>query len=122
MNDKKNITNLVVKLNKMTQNGELNWSSHNSRLALNDQEETVDKIYRTSYKGKYFRLFKYRSRDYTDEGVFYWITGWRLEITDENYNAEWTFPEERAVTDLYDSVRYQIVDVDDLLNELFSDE
>ena len=122
MNDKKNITSLIVKLNKMTQNGELKWSSYNSRLVLDYQDEAVDKIYRTSYKDKHFRLFKYRSRDYTDEDIFHWITRWRLEITDENYNAEWTFPEERAIADLYDSVRYQIADVDNLLNELLSDE
>jgi len=122
MSDGKNITQLIVKLNKMTQGGELGWSSHNLKLTLDYQEEIVDKVYRTSYKDKYFRLFKYRSRHYTDEDVFHWITGWRMEITDENYNAEWRFPEERAISDLYDSVRYQIANVDDLINDLLSDE
>ena len=122
MNSSKKITTLIVKLIRETKEGIIIWSPKDISVQLAGGAELVDKIYTTIYKDKYFRLFKYRNRHYTDENVYGWDENIRLEVSDLDFKPEWAFPEEQAVYDLYDTVRFQVAGVSQLLNDILDED
>lgn len=118
----KKITSLIVKLNKLTQAGEITWEARDDHFRLGTHEEFLDKIYYCTYKTKNFRVYNYRYRYYTDEETYHWISRHRLELIDGMGETDYVFPEERAVSNLYDSVRYQVAGVDDIIDDLLEDD
>lgn len=122
MDNERKVTALIVKLNKLTQEGELKWETKNYEIQLGSTEELLNKVYQTKLKNKEIRIFRYRYKYYTDEHVYHWASDCRLEFIDSDGTPEWTFPEESTIYDLYDSVRYQTAQIDNFLDNFLTDE
>ena len=128
----------IAKLTKLTQDGELTWSSAPSSSVLtNDEAQQIESVFTAKYKNKKLRIYKKRFKVEVPDPTFsaitvtwpfarkypYWTAQIYLEIIDEYYDQSlWTFPEVSALRDLWTSVKYQASGVKDLLDDLLQDE
>ena len=122
MTDSKKVTALIVKLIRETKEGNIVWRTSNTLVQFNGGSELLYKVYVANYKSRFFRIYKYRDRHYTDIDTYGWTERTQLDITDAKSNPEWSFPEEQAVRDLYDTVRFQVAGVSQLLNDILDDD
>ena len=67
-------------------------------------------------------MYKYQSKYFYDEGAFEWTDGYRLEFMDGWGNSEWTFPSDRAIYDLYETVRYKASNVEGFIDKFLTDD
>src|SRR5574341_2375934 len=129
----------VLKLLKLTQEGQLKWDYHaiGEQRGVDQKEEYVSgAIFTTTYKGKNLQLYEERHKrpkrqSFVDainaaalgapEPSMVWDTRIVLEFVAENGARLWAFPDSAPLEDLLDSVQYQVAGVrgflDDLLNE-----
>jgi hypothetical protein len=82
----------------------------------------LDNVYTSKVLDRNLRLYKYKTKYFHDEDAFDWTEGYRLEFIDRWGNSEWTFPEDRATYDLYETVRYKTSKIDDFMNKYLDDE
>jgi len=111
---------LMTKLIQETQKDTLIWhSSSDKNIVLSFDGEIVDKIYTTTFKGTRFRLFRFKYKDYDSSLVSYFYqSAVRLDIIDYNDNAEWSFPLDNSLNDLYETVRFKVSNVDNIIDDL----
>ena len=102
---------VVTQLNKLTQEGALKWEPIYPPATLKDQNYVlVDPVFRTIYKDKVLVAF---SREWEGYGV---ETG--LAFLSEEDKLLWRFPEISGTSDLLESIRFQVADVQGFLDEL----
>ncbi len=108
---------LVADLIERTQENRLKWSSY-----VPKQNPNIQMVYRTTHKDKGLRLYKIEPHTSTDNGPFGGIFGVRervvLEIIDAQQNPVWKVPDNPALNDLLEAVRYQVAGVDEFLTDL----
>lgn len=122
MNTKHSIK-VITKLNRDTKEGLFKWEINRGRmLFLSGIEVLSDNVYTCKVLKKYLRLYKYQSKSYYDEATYEWIEGYRLEFVDSLGNSEWAFPDDRAIYDLYETVRFKTSNIEDFINDFLSDE
>ncbi len=118
MNEENKISKKLSQINRYTKERGIFWETliHYPNLGLSSNEELVGKIYQTEFEGRKLRLFKINRKVQTDEFEFNWIPAFKLEILDHNDSSDWEFPDHRGIWDLYDSVRYQVSNIDSFLS------
>ena len=122
MNTKHSIK-VITKLNRDTKEGLFKWEINRGRmLFLSGIEVLSDNVYTCKVLKKYLRLYRYQSKSYYDEATYEWIEGYRLEFVDSLGNSEWAFPDDRAIYDLYETVRFKTSNIEDFINDFLSDE
>jgi hypothetical protein len=111
---------VITKLIQETQKDTIIWNSFpDKRITLPHDGEIIDKVYTSIFKGKHFRLFRYRHKDYSsDFDTLYWSSSIKLEITDKDGFSEWEFPYDNSLNDLYEAVRYKVSGFNEFINEL----
>ena len=71
-------------------------------------------------------MFRYRYKDYSahffTNGPVYWKSAVKLEIVDSNHRSEWEFPSDNSLDDLYETVRYKVADVNNLIDDILGEE
>jgi hypothetical protein len=119
-----NATKLINKINRETKEGKILWTRNNrTPSSLEGSERLANGIYYTSpFEGKYLRLYKYKSKSYSDEDVFDWVDGLRLELIDDMHNSLWDFPNDAATNSLYDTIRFKTADIDNLFDSYLKGE
>ena len=122
MSDSRKITALIVKLIRGTVEGSIIWQPSDTAIQLSGGASLLNKVYTTVFKERYFRIYQFRVRHYHDEDTFSWVEKVQLDLTDQSFNTEWSFPEEQAVRDLYDTVRFKVAGVSQLLDDILEDE
>lgn len=108
------VINAIVRLIRGTQEGSITWSVKKQTTAPsqdpNDAEPDV--VYEAEYKDRRLRLYevyrRYEGRHYI------------LKFVDDGGTTLWTFPEVSGLDDLLSSVRYQIADVKQFLDDLIA--
>jgi len=113
------LTKFIVKLNKLTKEDVVKWQPE---ILFEPYEgELVGKSYRTSYKDKRIRIFKYRKRNNILSSAK-WTIGHKLQFTNFLNDPEWDFPEENAIDDLYRSVIYKAENIEGFLDKFLDEE
>ena len=108
-----------------TKKGTVNWttSSRKNIDSLEGEQEIVGKVYRTEFKGKILRLYKFNEPTQVDEFEYLKKTYYKLEFIDENFMNVWTFPFYiRETLDLYDVVQIKTSKLDKFFDEIIPDD
>ena len=117
-----NYRQFVFKLNKETKEDKILWRITDfTKPALIGTEELMDAIYVTNVLKKNIRLFRLKIRYFTDEYEYEWAESFRLELVDDNGNSLYKFPDDSAISDLYDTVKYKTSNIADLFNDFLKD-
>jgi len=128
----------IARLTKLTQEGNLKWSTVSpSGVLVNDEGQRVESTFIADHKNKRLRLYKKRFKvEDPDPNPLvtkimsfpfvrkypYWESHIYLELIDEYGRSLWTFPEVSALSDLLTSVKYQASGVKELLDDLLKEE
>lgn len=114
---------IVTKLNRETKEGGIDWKiSRAEPSSMLGSETLVDYVYTCTVLDKKLRLYKYQSKSYYDEGLYEWIENYRLEFIDDWGKSEWAFPDDRAIYDLYETVRYKTSGVEKFMEKFLDGE
>jgi len=114
---------VILKLNRDTKEDKITWEvKHGSPLSLGGTEKLIDNSYVTIVGGRKIRLYKYETKFYYDEGLYEWSEAYRLEFIDFYDKAEWEFPRDNSILDLYDTVRYKTSKVEDFFKDYLTEE
>lgn len=125
MNSDEKITNLVIKLNKLTSLGEIQWEVQDApRAILRGTDDYIPMFMLTSYKGQRFGLYEHRYQAYDGEHErFYWTNKIVLAILDREGRSLWETPTETpALFDLFDTARKKVSNIDGILDELLGED
>ncbi|MCF8322507.1 MAG: hypothetical protein K9I26_05125 [Flavobacterium sp.] len=114
---------IITKLNRDTKEGAVNWEINRSRpSSLSGSENLIDNVYTTKVLDRGLRLYKLQSKYFYDEGAFEWTDHYRLEFIDNWGNSEWAFPEDRAIYDLYESVRFKTSQIKNFMDKFLTED
>lgn len=113
---------VILKLNRDTKEDKIEWKvTHNRPSSLAGMEVLKDNIYVAKVSTKRIRLYKYEYKYFYEEDAFVWSESYRLEFVDALGNSEWEFPNDNAIDDLYDSVRYKTSNVEDFFKDYLAE-
>ena len=116
---KDKITQLVLKLIKLTKNGEVKWRNFiPAETELPNEEIILDKIYESVINEKRFQLYRYKAKYFIDEYEYQWVQRIRLELIDDKGETDFVFKFENSMNDLYDIVREQSSNVNQLIDDI----
>ena len=119
---------VIARLNALTQDGKLKWSSS---LAIAPSEfRTAGPIFETTYKTKHLLVFEHLVKKkavslelaFSNEKNPVSIRKLALIFVDNFGKTEWEFPSVPGIRDLYKSIQYQDAGVDKFINEILEDE
>ena len=114
---------IIIKLNRDTKEGTIKWSvNRNKPSSLSGSDILYDNVYTCKVLDKNFRLFKYQSKYYYDEGLYEWTDNFRLEFIDGWDNSEWAFPGDTAIYDLYETVRFKTSNIEGFIDKFLTDD
>ncbi len=121
--DKSKIQKIIYKLSKSTIEDETMWSiDEHSKIKLSFDGEIIGKIYKCDFKGKFFRIYGFTYETYSpDFDKLYKTSGEALVLVDKRGELLWEFPYFNSITDLYETVKYKVAGVEDLLEDLLND-
>lgn len=125
MNSEEKITALIIKLNKLTSLGQLDWHVEDApRSILRGTDDYVPLYMSARYKGQRFGLYQHRYQSYDGEhDKFYWSESVVLVILDPEDRVLWESSQSSsALYDLFDTVRKEVSNIDGILDDLLSDD
>lgn len=122
MGDLKKYVKTVAKLNELTQDRNLLWSTIPDAESLNlGKDKPVKTVFQSDYKGKELRIYEETYKFWTDVDRFEWSNRIVLAIVGDDNENLWEFPSVIGITDLFESVRFQVANVDQFIDDLFSE-
>lgn len=123
----------VVKLNKLTQSGELKWTAEIPTSDLHKHpDDRIDAAYSAQYADKELRLYRRTYKEYQaavgfeallrkSSVAFRWTTEIRLEFVGQEGMTLWAFPRVGPLKDLLSSAEYQAAGVKDFLDTVLGE-
>ncbi len=122
MNTRDNIK-LISKLNRDTKEDIIKWKFNDERInSIVGTEIVLNNSYVVKILNKILRIYKFKEKIYYDEDAYNWTENYKLEFIDNYGNSEFTFPEDRAIYDLYETVQYKTSGIENFLTEYLTDE
>ena len=124
MGTDKKIISVISKLNRLTQEGKIEWKRIHppENLTLGTDEKIVD-FFATSYKDRKIGLYEERYQAYDgDYDQSYWTSRWILAFFSGSWDLDWVFPHKPGIFELLESVRYKITGVDEIIDEFLDDD
>lgn len=114
---------LVSKLNEQTQDGIIAWVPDGATSDPMIRYSHVIEAYKASYKDKGFRLIKISPQTLRFGGVFepQVKSTFQLEIIDQDGKTLWKVPEVVGLKDLFESIKYQLSNVKQLIDDFLTD-
>ena len=119
------ITALIVKLNKLTSLGKIEWEVEDApRAIIRGTDDHIPLYMTTCYKGQQFGLYQHRYQSYDGEhDRFYWSEQVKLAILDRESRVLWESPHlYSALFDLFETARKKVSNIDALVDDLLSDD
>lgn len=129
----------ILKLIKLTQEGNLKWRATKPWGELVENETTrYANVFFCDYEGKRLRIFTEKKRKDKPLGIEasfaamaamasginttypHWVENLILEITNQDGQSLWRFPNKPATSDLLSAVKYSAAGVKDLLDSLLT--
>ena len=78
------------RLSKLTVQGVLKWTPTELELnELPDPDDRPGRAFSADHKGKRYRVFEMKTRNYTDEDTFYWASEYYLDIFTQTNALGW---------------------------------
>jgi hypothetical protein len=119
----------VAALIKLTQENKIAWSSSEPPGNLNSDEDVyVGTVFLGTHNKRILRLYERETKVRFNPLLSAFASqdsSWKaeviLEILDSANNMIWTFPTLTPLKDLLASVRYQVADVNDFIEDLLKD-
>ena len=123
MASKKDLSKVITKLNRLTQEGKITWDRIDPPKGLiTGTDDHIINFYTASYKSKNIGLYEERYQDYApDYDTFYWTERTVLAFFSSDMVKAWAFPALAGVYELKESVEYQVSDVDVFVSEFLGD-
>lgn len=116
---KDKITQFVLKLIKLTKNNEITWRNFiPSETELPNEEVILDKVYESTINESRIQLYRYKAKYFIDEYEYQWVQRIRLELIDNKGETDYVFKFENSMNDLYDIVREQSSNVNQLIDDI----
>lgn len=119
------VTNLIVKLNRLTSLGQIKWKVMDApRTILRGTDDHIPLFMFTAYKNQRFGLYQHRYQSYDgDHDRFYWSERVVLAILDTEGRVLWETPEySPALFDLFETVRKKVANIEEVLDDLLADD
>lgn len=119
------ITALLVKLNRLTSLDKLKWMVEEAPRPLSrGTDDYVPFFMAARYKGQKFGLYQQRYQSYDGErDRFYWNERQVLAILDSEDRVLWETPRHySALSDLVETARRKVANVDGIIDNLLEDE
>lgn len=119
------VTSLIVKLNKLTSLGQIQWEIMDvPRSILRGTDDHIPMFMVTNYKGQQFALYQHRYQSYDGErDRFFWNETLVLAILDPEDRLLWeTHGYSAALLDLFETVRKKVANIEELLDDLLADD
>ena len=114
-----NIAQDIGKMLRETIEGKLKWhvdDTTNVGSNIDGYDTVIGNIYFTVVYGRNIRLYKYKTRYYTDIDEWYWSIGYQLEFyNNSNNKVIWAFPDSNTTVDLYNEVSFKASGIDDFM-------
>ena len=115
----------VSKLNRLTQEGKIEWERippPRSLTAGSDTEVAI--LFRATAKDQNIGLWEERYQDYNAEfDRLYWATRLMLGLFDEDWTLVWEFPANLSgLWELMDSVKQKVGGVDNFLSDFLKED
>lgn len=119
MASKKDLTKVITKLNRLTQEDEITWQRIDPPKSLiAGTDDHIINFYSANYEGKNIGLYEERYQSYApDFDRFYWTDRTVLALFSSEMDQEWAFPKLAGIHELKESVQYQVADVDDFVSD-----
>ena len=119
MKNRNKIATAITSLIRKTQDGAVQWkvSSRRGDSTIPANEGFDQNVYHAEIAGRVVRLYGYTRRDPAD-GLVEEVA---LEVSDENRESWWTFPDHPAIADLLEAVKYRTVGVEQFIEKLTPD-
>lgn len=124
MSYKAKAVKLVAKLNRLTQEGTIEWDQGAPHPSVTrGTNDVVHLEYTTQYKDNKFRLYSSKLQSFSEEYErLYWDEAIILEICNEDGVAIWTCPHVNGLWDLFQSVQFQAANIEHVLDDLLEEE
>ncbi|MEW6586734.1 MAG: hypothetical protein AB1442_14150 [Nitrospirota bacterium] len=122
MANESKLIQFATKLNRLTQEGTIEWSRMDPPDSLT--KATDDKIFHffgARYKGRNLGLYEERYQTYGDYDELIWTQRWVLAFFDDEWEEAWRFPSIQGIPELAESVMYNVADVDSIIDDLLSE-
>jgi ribosome modulation factor len=120
---KTDYTAAIDKMNRETKEDKLEWREVSlDRKYIAGDEHNYGKAYTASVNGKTARIYPYQTKEYTEDGIWYWSDHMKLEFIDYKGQSEWEFPPNNAIYTLYESIQYKVANVEGFLKDYTSSE
>ena len=119
------ITALLVKLNRLTSLDKLHWHVEEAPRPLSrGTDDYIPFFMAAHYKGQRFGLYQQRYQSYDgDRDRFYWSEREVLAILDLEGRVLWETPRHySALSDLVETARRKVANVDGILDNLLADD
>jgi hypothetical protein len=119
------VTDLLVKLNKLTSKGAIEWAvADPPRALLRGTDDHIPFFAETTYKGRNFAVYENRYQNFNvDLEALYWTESLVLCLLDDENRVLWKYDRPSpALRDLFDTVRRKVSKIDSLIDDLLSDE
>jgi len=124
MSTDKEIIQVITKLNRLTQEGKIQWKRMKPPANLiTGTDVKIFDFYGTKYKGRNIGLYEERYQGYDDDFFYgtYWTDRLVLAFFSENWGKEWEFPKSTGIYELLTSIKYEVADVDTFMDEILKD-
>jgi hypothetical protein len=104
------ISTVLSTMNRETIEGSIKWTElvRVNDIGLNSNEKLSGKVYQAEYKGRAVVVFKCLVKIQTEEFEYNWVPEFKLIMLDNKGKIDWEFPRHRAISDLYESVRFKV--------------
>lgn len=119
------ITNLLVKLNKLTSFDHIKWEvTDPPRSIARGTDDYIPLFFTATYKNQRFGLFQQRYQSFDgDRERHYWSERLVLAIIDIEGRVLWETPyQSSALFDLFETARKKVANIDDIINDLLVDD
>lgn len=125
--------NAIANLIKLTQNGTVKWRSQDPSDLLNiKDDQIVEVVFTAKYKNYNLRLYNRKYKVAHDPAAYFdplkrykegtWVPEVVLNFTDMHGHPVYTYPQSSILTDLLNTVQYQVAGIQGFLDEFWEDE
>jgi hypothetical protein len=109
----------VGKLNRFTQENKIKWKKLQPPNSLTlGTDNVITDFYCANYEKKTIGIYKESNKTYLSDRRydFIWDSRIALALFDKNWEETWRFPIVEGLTELLDSVKYQLSDIESFID------
>lgn len=119
----KDWVDVVSKLNEMTQDGKQKWGAYDVSESLTQgTDDKITFVYQTKYKDWNLAIYEVRFKDYDHQERPFWNSKLVLDFQNDSGESLFKVDDIRALSDLFESVKYQSANIKGFLDDFFKED